>query len=661
MRGGMVTLAGKVRDWLRVLGGTPRVLRLVWDAHPGYAAALVALHTVRGLEPLGQALLMKHTVDALAAAVLLGRVPDVPAVLDLPVRLLAGGGAGVGLSLAAAYLLVLVGLRWLLHVLEQSLSPTSNLVQAQLADRLVREISVRIQRKANSFADISYFEDPKFHDSLQRAQNESRRRPVNVLEGLTSLFKAVLLLGSMLVVLLLWQPWLALLAAALGVPQLVVRLRLQRANFAVWRTSIPEVRQMRYFSGLLTGKEQAKEVRLFSLGEYFLRRYQEIFAAFHARYRGVRVRECWLETALSAVAAGGSWVAYVYVALAALGRRITLGDLSFYIGAFYQVQGSVANIVNDLATLYGDNLYVNEVFEFLDTPPAMRLPEAERALQPPRPLRLGVTFEHVGFQYPGTERRVLEDVSFSIAPGQCVALVGENGAGKTTLIKLLTRLYDPTDGRVLVDGRDLREYDLAAWRSQIGVIFQDFCRYHLPARDNIGLGDVARMNERGAVEAAAARGGAVAVVERLPDGYETILGRQFWTSQSNFGTERVQEGTDLSGGEWQKIALARAFMRAGASDASEGGEDGTAQLLILDEPTAALDVQAEYDVYLRFRELTRGKATLLISHRFSTVRMADQIVVLEDGRIVEQGSHGELMSRGGRYAELYEKQASRYR
>jgi ATP-binding cassette subfamily B protein len=429
---------------------------------------------------------------------------------------------------------------------------------------------------------------------------------------------------------------------------------------------------MRYFSSLVTGKDQAKEVRLFGLGDFFIQRYLDIFERFHERYRRLRIKECWLETTLAALGAAGSWLAYVYIALAALARRITLGSLSFYVGAFYQVQSSVAGIVNDLATLYGDNLFVTQVFEFLDTPPAIEVPPSGRALPAPRPLRQGITFDHVGFQYPGTERHVLEDVSFSIAPGQCVALVGENGAGKTTLIKLLTRLYDPTQGRVLVDGVDLREYDLTSWRQQIAVIFQDFVRYHLPARTNIGLGQVERLHDVAAVQAAAARGGAVPVVERLPDGYDTILGRQFWTAQSNFGTVRVQEGSELSGGEWQKIALSRAFMRSGedgvsgdagdAGDAGGGAAGGTgAQLLILDEPTAALDVQAEYDVYLRFSELTQGKATLLISHRFSTVKMADAIVVLEHGGIVEQGSHDELVRLGGRYAELYEKQASRYR
>jgi ATP-binding cassette subfamily B protein len=289
----------------------------------------------------------------------------------------------------------------------------------------------------------------------------------------------------------------------------------------------------------------------------------------------------------------------------------------------------------------------------------MVAPAPGQGRRTPAPLRSGIAFQDVTFRYPGTDHDVLRGLSLTVAPGECVALVGENGAGKTTVVKLLTRLYDPTAGRILVDGADLREHDLEDWRRQSGAIFQDFSRYHFTARENVGLGDVTRLEDLPAIAAAAGRGGAARVIEQLPAGYDTVL--SLWLFNAN--TSKVDEGVDLSGGEWQKVALSRGFMRSAApadqppSDADNGG----AQLLILDEPTAALDTQSEYDVYLRFRELTRGRATLLISHRFSTVRMADRIVVLEEGRITEQGTHAQLIALRGTYADLYEKQASRYR
>jgi ATP-binding cassette subfamily B protein len=536
------------------------------------------------------------------------------------------------------------------------LEPTATRVQLQLGDHLSREMQTRILTKANSLADVSYFENPSFYDALQRAQNDAGYRPLNVLAGTISLFRNGVQLVSMLAVLARFGPLVALAAVALSLPYLYLQLASQYETFSVNRWNIAEVRRMSYFVQLITMKEPARELRTFGLTDHFLNRFLQEFNAFHGRVQALRKRHMWLDLGCGALTSLGFVGMYVYFVALALVRRVSLGDMTMSTGALAQAQQRILDLVRQLGNLYGDVLFVGQVFEFLDTEPAMAVPSPGI---PAPSLRRGIELRDVTFIYPGTERPVLENFSLTIRPGECVALVGENGAGKTTIVKLLGRLYDPTDGQILVDGVDLREIDLEEWRERIGAIFQDFCKYHLAAKTNIGLGNLQKLEEMTAIERAAARGGAAAVIEKLEEGYDTVLGR--WLST---GMGQVQrEGAELSGGEWQKVALSRGFMRSDeyGDGVAAVASEGEAQLLILDEPTAALDTQSEYDVYLRFRELTRGKATLLISHRFSTVRMADRIVVLEHGKIIEDGTHGELMALGGTYADLYEKQASKYR
>ncbi|HEX2038028.1 MAG TPA: ABC transporter ATP-binding protein [Chloroflexota bacterium] len=650
---------GRSRETLRVLAGTPRVVRLVWEAHAGYTVALLLLNVAQGLVPLGQAWIAKLLLDAVVAAVQAGAGNGTPRGQDV----LAAVDTG-------AAVLWLLGVQGLVSLGSQVAEPARRVLEQELSDHVVRDVSRRILRKANDMADISLFESPRFYDLLQRAQGHASYRAPWMLQQVGAFLRSVIGLVSMLTLLLAFQPLLALAVVVLALPHLIIQFRHQRQGFTLQSMEVPEVRWMGYFQRLLASKEQAKEIRLFGLADFFLGRYLEKFDAYHHRHRRLRLAQWRWNTALASLSVAGATGAYVYVTLEALLGRITLGGLTLYISAVNQVQAGLAALITQLAMLYDSNLFVGHIFEFLELPPPMAVPPPEVARPVPVPLQSGIEFRNVAFHYPGATRRVLEDISFIIRPGQAVALVGANGAGKSTLVKLLARLYDPTAGEILVDGLDLRELDLAAWRRQIAVTFQDFAKYHLAARENIGLGNLEQITHLPAIQSAAARGGADSVVARLPQGYETLLSREYWSMVSGLRTARGEEGVDLSGGEWQKIALARAFMRSaptpsGPLSPGRRGErvlhgEGV-QLLILDEPTAALDAEAEYNVYVRFRELTRGKATLLISHRFSTVRMADQILVIEDGRITERGSHAELMARGGRYATLYRMQAERYR
>ena len=640
-----LTPAERVRSLAGTLRGVPRTLALVWAANPVLTIALTALNLAQGLQPVAHAWLSKLVVDAIGAGFSGSPPPDAPWLEAFAPIAAALGFGDVPLAPYALGLLLFWGA---LTLASSMMDPTISVIQMQLGDRLTREMQTRIIVKANSFADVSYFENPSYYDALQRAVNDANHRPINVLAGIVSMFRSAVHLVGMLGVLLAFQPALVLAAFALAVPNLLAQFRSHVEIWAIQNFSVPEVRKMTYFVELLTSPNPAKEVRLYGLERHFRGRFEREFNAFRSRLHEARLRHCRWEVGVSAATAGGNAAILGYLLSRVLGRHISLGDFSLLAQATWQVHEQVAQLVRQISYLYGEVLFVGQLFIFLDAPVVMALPEPERAQPAPAKLERGIELRDVTFKYPGTERAVLDGLSLSIAPGESVAIVGENGAGKTTLVKLLTRLYDPTEGQILIDGVDLREIDLDGWRRRSGAIFQDFSRFHLPARQNVGIGNLAHLDNMEMVSAAAERGGAMPLVERLPEGWDTVLGR--WISDS--GTE----GAELSGGEWQKVALSRAFMRH-----SDDLNNTAAHLLILDEPTASLDTQSEYDVYLRFNDLTAGKATLLISHRFSTVKMADRIVVIEDGRIVEQGTHAELIALNGTYADLYEKQASRYR
>ena len=603
---------------LEALRVTPRVLALLWRAHPQTTAALLAMNVFQGFAPLVNGWLAKHILDAVVIAV-------------------SGQGDPLAQSPTIVTLLVL---RALYQALNAANGAPARYFWQQLGDHVTREVERVILNKANSFKGIGFFESPRFFDLLQRAQSQAASRPMTLLTSLTGFIRSAIGLVSMTAVFFAFSPWLALLIVVATYPQLVRQFKNRREAWEINNYSVPEVRTMGYMTNLLTWKEAAKEVRLFGLGEYFTRIFRETFDSFHRRHGAMRRRHWYSSIALSLLAGGANALGYGALIFAVVEGRITLGDFAFLYSALNQMRDGMSSAIWQMAGIYESNLYMSNLFELEAVEEALVVAPPGRAAPVPVRLTHGIELRGVEFRYPGREKPVLEDVSFTIAPGQAVALVGENGAGKTTIVKLLSRLYDPTAGSVLVDGVDLRDLDLEEWRRRIAVVFQDFVEYAMPARENIGVGWLSSIEDTEAVRAAAERAGADSLIARLPEGYETMLGRQF----RSIGTD----GVSLSGGEWQRIALGRAFMREGA------------QLLILDEPTSALDARAEHDLFLRFKTLTEGRATLLISHRFSTVRMADEIIVLDGGRIVERGSHDALVERGGHYARLYAMQAERY-
>jgi ATP-binding cassette subfamily B protein len=537
--------------------------------------------------------------------------------------------------------MVLAGSYLLLVCVQQIIGVISRLLQGHIRDLLAGQVTLQVMQKAAKYPDLTPFESPRFYDRLQRFRNEAAWQPMNLFNGLGGMAQSLLTLLCMLVFLARFHPGLVLVLMVAAGPSVLSQRRIHEAVWCYLAEITPLRRRLADYAQMLLTAPYAKEVRLYGFSGHLLQRYQELFAELTGQLQRTRSRAAGTSTALSLLAALGIAGAFAYVIQQALQGRVTLGDLSLYTGALLQANSAALGVVGALAMLHETLPYMRELFGFLDSAPAMSgTPSAlsvagQGGTQAGTRRREGFRLEKVAFRYPETERAVFERLDLTIPWGKTTAVVGENGAGKSTLVKLLTRLYDPTGGQVLLDGIDLREYDLEDLRRHIAVVFQDFARYQLPVWENIGLGNVDHFTDRDRIAEAARQAGADAVIRRLPRGDETLLGREF------------DGGVELSGGEWQKIALARAFMRA-------------APFLILDEPTAALDARSEYEIYRRFLELAAGRTTLLISHRFSTVRMADLILVLESGEVIEEGDHRSLVAYGGRYAELYAMQAERY-
>ena len=589
----------------------PRAFRLAWEAHRVGTVGMAVITLILAVTPTAQLWVARLIVDAIFGALML-RTPPMQ-----------------GLQILLPFLLMEFGLLTLNAVAMEC----RVLAQRVLSTRMRMTMNASIIRQALAL-DMQYFENPNFYDKLQNARYETEMRSMTLLDTSFLLIQQVIMLLLIVGFLFSFNPLIGLLLLGAMVPSLLAQMRYSDRNFMIQTARAPETRRLHYLEHLLTVDTSAKEIKLFGLGKPLLDRYLALFWKFYREDTTLSRQRAVASIAWGMFGTGSYYLAYGWIVWQALLGVVTIGSLTFYVGIVRQSQQALQALFLSLGQVYESALFLHNLFSFLSLPNQMS--QAADPKPVPRPIRHGIEFRGVSFRYPGRTNWVLKDINLHIRPGEKIALVGANGAGKTTLVKLLTRLYEPTEGQIFLDGVDLREYDVDDLRALVGVIFQDFVRYQATAGENIGFGDITRLADRPAITRAAQRSGADEVIEALPQQYDTMLGNWF------------ENGRELSGGQWQKIALARAFMR-------------TSEVLVLDEPTAALDAEREYEIFMRFRELAEGRMALLISHRFSTVRMADRIVVIEDGHLTELGTHYELLEKEGTYARLFNLQAEGYR
>ena len=589
---------------------TPQALRLVWQTNRVATVGLAFLTLAGALLPAAQAWVGKLIVDGVVASIQAGHDPD---------------------RFRTVFYYLIVEL--ILFLLSTAFSHSRRLIQQLIQLQLANRIRAEIIRKALTL-EMAFFEHPDYYDRLQNARREGGYKPVELVNDSFQIVQSMITMISFAALMLRFSPWLVVILLATSIPAFIAETRFSEQGFRLLTRRAPETRQINYLARLLTEDSAAKEIKLFNLGDRLLARYVTLFAKFFEEDKSLAIRRAAVGFSLGLIATMGFYGSYAWIVWRTVQGNISLGDMTLYLTIFRQGQSTFQSILSAVGNIYENNLFMANYFEFLDIKPQMRVAAPAKKL--PVSLARGIEFRGVGFRYPDSEEWVLRDIDLSIRPGEKIALVGHNGAGKTTLIKLLSRLYDPTEGVILFDGIDIRDIDPLELRQRIGVIFQDFVRYHLPASENIGFGQIEAADQMDKIISSARKSGAHAMIENLPEGYQTMLGRWF------------HGGHELSLGQWQRIALARAFMR-------------DAEILVLDEPTASLDAQTEYEIFRHFQELTEGKMAILISHRFSTVRMADRIVVIEGGRISEIGSHQELLRREGIYAQLFSMQAEGYR
>jgi ATP-binding cassette subfamily B protein len=592
-----------------------QVLKLVWSTSRSLTMTLALATLAQSIVPAAQVWLAGQLIQAVADGISAGAASRDQAVQTI-------------ILLAVAQLVVLLG---------SSFAQTSgNVSQQLLQERLSIHIQSRIMRHAASL-DLADFENAAYYDQLQRAQQESNHRPVQMVSQIFSLARSAVTFSTLLALLVTLGPLIAAATLLAPIPAFISGSRYGWQGFHLMRRQSPIRRMMGYLTQLLTTDEYAKEIKLYSLGDHFIDRYENLASEYYRTTKALIVMRYWAGFGWGSLTTLASSGTFLYVAIQAVSGVFTLGQLTVFTGAATQIQGAFQGLLGGFQGIYEHGLYLSTLDELLERKPAIASPANPIMIR--KPFQQGIEFRNVTYTYPGNDYPSIQNVSFTIEPGETVALVGRNGAGKSTIVKLLGRLYDPDEGEILIDGVDIRRYDLDALRRQFAVMFQDYATYQLSVRDNVSAGDIFQETTDAAVDRATRQAGADPVIERLPDGLNTILGRWF------------EGGHQLSGGEWQKVALARAFMR----DAAD------AQILVLDEPTAALDAKAEHELFARLRELSQHRMSINISHRFSTVRMADRILVLDRGRLIEEGTHDELVLLGGQYAELFTLQAESYR
>ncbi len=606
------------RGRLGALASLPPFLALIWRTSPAMTGTMLALRLARAILPVATLFIGKLIIDEV---VRLSRLPGPPE--GIAAWLASGMLSRLGL---------LLGCELALALLADGLGRAVSLLGQLLSDRFSDESSLRLMAHTATL-DLRDLEDSETQDRLDRARRQASGR-TGLIGSMFGQAQDLVTLAGFAAGIAAYAPWLIAMLAAALVPAFVGEAHFNALAYALSFKRTAERRELDYLRQTGASTETAKEAKLFGLSGFLTDRYRILSTMMQRENRDFELRRAMWGAALAGVGTVAYYAAYAWLAWRTVAGGLTLGDLTFLAASFLRLRSLLEGVLSGLSTLAGQALYLRDLFSFLDLRPSILSPADPVPF--PAMLGTGIVFEDVGFRYPGAGRWAVRHLSFTLPAGRVMALVGENGAGKTTIVKLMTRLYDPDEGRILLDGHDLRAYDVEAVRSGIGVIFQDFVRYDLTAAENIAIGRIAARDERPRIEQAAERGRADEPILRLPGGYDQTLGRRF------------RGGVDLSGGEWQKIAIARAYMRDAA-------------VLILDEPTAALDARSEYEVFQRFKALSAGRTSMLISHRFSSVRMADQILVVADGKVEASGTHGELLAQGGRYADLFALQAAGYR
>jgi ATP-binding cassette, subfamily B, bacterial len=605
-------------DILRSLTDLVPYFALIWSSGATLMVASLAMRLVRALLPMAILLVAKLIVDGVVVAM---HAPIQPSQLQDWLS-----------NPQLLRLLLLLLAEFTLAVSADALGRAVSLIDGLLSERLSKTASVKLMRHAAAL-DLAQLEDAGFQDQLDRARHQTSSS-MTLMTQVFNQLQDLVTVTSFTIGLLIYAPWVTVLLVLSLLPAFMGEAHFNTAGYALDFLATHDKREVDYLRQTTSNIETAKEIKIFDLSGMLIARYRQLTKLIYNAHRNLGLRRAGWGTVFSFIGTAGNYFAYGSIVWGTVSGHYSVGELTFLVASFQRLRGLLEGLLAGLSSIGGQALYLKDLFSFFDIKPTILSPSKPRLF--PTPMRSGITFENVGFKYPGAKLWTIRNLNLKLEVGETVALVGENGAGKTTLVKLLARLYDPSEGRILLDGYDLREYDIADLRRSLGIIFQDFVRYNFTVSDNVAVGDMSARHDEFRIRRAATRARADGVINKLANGYQQMIGKRF------------RDGVDLSGGEWQKIAIARAYMRQ-------------AEMLILDEPTAALDARSEFEVFQKFKDLSKGKTTLFISHRFSSVRMADRVLVFADGKLEAQGTHEELLAERGRYAELFELQAAGYR